>query len=274
MFNGALSGLSRDGEHYFYANPLESDGTPTRWDWHTCPCCTMNVSRLVASVGGYFVSTAADGVAFHLYGGIATEVEVAGTTVALREVSTYPWNGDIKIHVVPAAPTAFDVKLRIPGWSSGATVSVNGEAIDASRAVNGYLTIHRIWAKGDVVSLDLPMPPVRLYAHPGVIMDAGRVALKRGPLVYCVEEIDNPGGRVQRLKLPRNAELRTETRADLFDGVVTLKANALAIEESDWKTLYRTTPPQDDAATLTALPYYLWANRGQGSMVVWVPEVQ
>ncbi len=274
MFNGALSGLSRDGEHYFYANPLESDGTPTRWDWHTCPCCTMNVSRLVASVGGYFLSTADDGVAFHLYGGISTEVELAGTKVGLREVSTYPWNGDIKIHVDPANPATFDVKLRIPGWSEGAKVSVNGEAVDVAKAVNGYLTINRTWNKGDVISLDLPMPPVRLYAHPGVIMDAGRVALKRGPLVYCLEEIDNPGGRVQRLKLPRAAELRAETRADLFDGVVTLKADALAIEEGDWTTLYRTAPPTDEPATLTALPYYLWANRGQGSMMVWVPEVQ
>lgn len=274
MFNGALSGLSRDGEHYFYANPLESDGTPTRWDWHTCPCCTMNVSRLVASVGGYFLSTAPDGVAFHLYGGISTEVDIAGTKVGLREVSSYPWSGDIKIHVDPASPATFDVKLRIPGWSSGAKASVNGEAFDVGQAVNGYLTISRTWARGDVISLDLPMPPVRLYAHPGVIMDAGRVALKRGPLVYCLEEIDNPGGRVQRLKLPRMAELRAETRADLFDGVVTLRADALAIDESDWTTLYRTTPPKDEAATLTALPYYLWANRGQGSMMVWVPEVQ
>lgn len=274
MFNGALSGLSRDGEHYFYANPLESDGTPTRWAWHTCPCCTMNVSRLVASVGGYFLSAAPDGVAFHLYGGISTTVEIAGTTVALREVSTYPWSGDIAIHVDPASPATFDVKLRIPGWSSGATVLVNGEAVDVSATVNGYLTIHRVWTAGDVVRLDLPMPPVRLYAHPGVSMDAGRVALKRGPLVYCVEEIDNPGGRVQRLKLPRDAALRAETRADLFDGVVTLKADALAIAEGDWQTLYRTTPPSEDRTTLTALPYYLWANRGQGSMLVWVPELR
>jgi DUF1680 family protein len=116
------------------------------------------------------------------------------------------------------------------------------------------------------------MPLVRLYAHPGVIMDAGRVALKRGPLVYCVEEADNPGGRVQRLRLPRSATLKTSTRADLFDGVVTLTAEALAIEEADWSSLYRTTPPAEAPATLTALPYYLWANRGQGSMVVWVPE--
>ncbi len=274
MFNGALSGLSRDGEHYFYANPLESDGTPTRWDWHTCPCCTMNVSRLVASVGGYFVSTAPDGVAFHLYGGISTQVDVAGTKVALREISTYPWNGDIAIHVDPASPATFDLKLRIPGWCNGAKVSVNGQALDVTEAVNGYLTINRHWTKGDVVHLDLPMPPVRLYAHPGVIMDAGRVALKRGPLVYCLEEVDNPGGRVQRLKLPRTSQLRAETRSDLFDGVVTLKADALAIDEADWNTLYRTTPPVDERATLTALPYYLWSNRGQGSMVVWVPEAQ
>lgn len=274
MFNGALSGLSRDGEQYFYANPLESDGTPTRWDWHTCPCCTMNVSRLVASVGGYFLSTAQDGVAFHLYGGIDTEVEIAGTMVALREISTYPWSGDIRIEVDPKVPTTFDLKLRIPGWCEGAKVSVNGNAVDDAAAVDGYLTINRDWFEGDVVTMELPMPPVRLYAHPGVIMDAGRIALKRGPLVYCIEEADNPGGRVQRLKLPRDAQLKTETRADLFDGVVTLKADALAIKEGDWQALYRTDPPQDEKATLTALPYYLWANRGQGSMVVWVPEVQ
>jgi DUF1680 family protein len=274
MFNGALSGLSRDGEHYFYANPLESDGTPTRWDWHTCPCCTMNVSRLVASVGGYFVSTAESGVAFHLYGGISTSVETAGTKVALREVSNYPWSGDIKINIDPETPAQFDVKLRIPGWSHGARVSVNGQPVSTDSAVKGYLTINRTWSKGDVVSLDLPMPAVRLYAHPAVKMDAGRVALKRGPLVYCIEEADNPGGRVQRLKLPRNAELKATTRADLFDGVVTLTADALAIDESDWSTLYRTKAPQDQKSQLTALPYYLWANRGQGSMVVWIPEVQ
>src|SRR5690606_13250295 len=195
MFNGALSGLSRDGEHYFYANPLESDGTPTRWDWHTCPCCTMNVSRLVASVGGYFLSTAADGVAFHLYGGIASDVEISGTKVSLREESNYPWSGDITIHVDPETPKTFDVKLRIPGWCSDAKLAVNGDAVDVSSAKAGYVTINRLWTKGDVVTLTLPMPPVRLYAHPGVIMDAGRVALKRGPLVYCLEETDNGEGR-------------------------------------------------------------------------------
>jgi DUF1680 family protein len=271
LFNGALSGLSRDGQHYFYANPLESDGTPTRWDWHTCPCCTMNVSRLVASVGGYFVSRSENGVAFNLYGGISTAVEIGGVPVRLRETSNYPWSGDIAITVDPETPVTFDLKLRIPGWCRDAKLSVNGEAVPV-KPVNGYVTINREWQAGDTIALELPMPAERLYAHPGVIMDAGRVALRRGPLVYCIEEIDNPGGRVQRLKIRRDADLMTSTRNDLFGGVVTLSAPATAIDESDWSSLYRTAPPKEEDATLTAVPYYLWANRGQGSMVVWIPE--
>ena len=271
LFNGALSGLSRDGTHYLYANPLESDGTPRRWEWHNCPCCTMNVSRLVASVGGYFVSTAADGIALHLYGGIATTVEVAGTKVRLREVSDYPWSGAIRITLDPEAPARFDLKLRIPAWCEGASVGVNGAPVTASPE-KGYVTIAREWRAGDVVTLDLPMPAIRLYANPGVIMDAGRVALKRGPLVYCVEEADNPGGRVQRFRLPREAELEARKAADLFGGIVTIGAAAIAVDEAEFTPLYRTAPPLEKPATMTALPYFLWANREAGSMMVWVPE--
>jgi DUF1680 family protein len=271
LYNGALSGLSRDGEHYFYANPLESTGRAERWDWHNCPCCTMNVSRLVASVGGYFLSTASDGVAFHLYGGISATREVAGTSVGISEISNYPWSGDIRIAIDPAEPKAFDVKLRVPGWARSYSVAVNGKAVMAA-PVSGYITINRVWTNGDTIALDLPMPAERLYANPGVIMDAGRVALKRGPLVYCLEEADNPGGAVQRLKLPRSAELMSGTRADLFGGIVTLSAQGRALDASDWRDLYRTAPSPEAAQTLTAIPYYLWANRGRGSMVVWVPE--
>ena len=211
LYNGALSGLSRDGEHYFYANPLESDGTAERWDWHTCPCCTMNVSRLVASVGGYFVSTAPDGVAFHLYGGISTTREIAGTSVATArslELSVVGRYRDRRS--TRQRPATFDVKLRIPGWCKGAKLTVNGAAGRRSTPVNGYLTINRLWDGGDSIAPRPADAGGALYAHPGVIMDAGRVALKRGPLVYCVEEADNPGGKVQRLKLPRGAELKTD----------------------------------------------------------------
>jgi len=273
LFNNTLCGLSREGEHYFYSNPLEDDGGHTRWAWHTCPCCTMNVSRLIASVGGYFVSHSDDAIAFHLYGGISTTVPLKTGKVAVREVSNYPWSGDIKIHVDPETPAAFSVKVRIPGWSKGAKVTVNGQPVDASAAINSYLGIHRTWAKGDIVSLDLPMPAERIYAHPAVRMDVGRVALTRGPLVYCLEEADNPGGPVQRLRLPRDAELKSTTRADLFDGIVTIAAEAVALKDAGFeRDLYRTDPPSEEPATLTALPYYLWNNRQKGSMLVWVPE--
>jgi len=287
LFNGALSGLSRDGTHYFYANPLESIGfadgsaeagghsgkryTATRWDWHTCPCCTMNVSRLVASVGGYFVSHSDDAIAFNLYGGISTTVPLKSGKVALKEESNYPWSGDITISVDPETPARFPIKVRIPGWAKSWSVKVNGETV-SGKPDRGYLTIDRDWKKGDSIALDLPMPAERSYANPNVQMDVGRVALRRGPLVYCLEEVDN-GGPVQRLKLPRQAELKSTTRADLFDGIVTITAPARALVEDDWKdTLYRTAPPAEGPATLTAVPYFLWANRGEGSMLVWVPE--
>ncbi len=274
LFNGALTGLSRDGEHYFYSNPLDSDGRHSRWAWHTCPCCTMNSSRLVASVGGYFVSASDDAVAFHLYGGISTRVRLAGGTVALRETSTYPWSGSIRIAVDPEAPADFTVKLRIPGWAKGAEASVNGKPVDVTAGTtNGYLSIARQWRAGDTIALELPMPAERIYAHPAVKEDIGRVALKRGPLVYCVEETDNPGGPVQQLRLPRTARVEPRMREDLFDGVVTLTASGERDDASGWGDgLYRSAPPQAVPSPLTAIPYYLWNNREKGSMEVWVSE--
>ena len=272
MYNGALSGLSREGTHYFYSNPLESRGQHGRWAWHVCPCCTMNVSQLVASVGGYFLSTREDGVAFHLYGGIEATVAVAGTTVALREKSVYPWSGEIRINVDPEAPATFDLKLRIPAWAKGASVTVNGEPVPLG-TTRGYATVSRVWSKGDVVALNLPMPPERIYAHPLVRMDVGRVALRRGPLIYCAEEADNPGQPVQTLELPREARLETAWRNDLFDGVVTLTAPAKRLAPGDGAdALYSTRRPATHDATLTAIPYFLWANREAGSMEVWITE--
>jgi DUF1680 family protein len=274
LFNNALTGLSRDGEHYFYSNPLDSDGRHSRWAWHTCPCCTMNASRLIASVGGYFVSHSDDAIAFHLYGGFSTKVALEAGNVSLRETSTYPWSGDIRIEVEPDALMEFTLKLRIPGWARGAKASVNGKAIAVELAtVNGYLSMSRTWRQGDFVSLELPMPPERIYAHPAVSKDVGRVALKRGPLVYCVEETDNPGGPVQSLKLPRQSEIKAKQRDDVFDGIVTLSAEARRLRDGDWRdTLYRTEPPVEGPVTLTALPYYLWNNRERGSMMVWISE--
>ncbi|UVC15114.1 glycoside hydrolase family 127 protein [Mesorhizobium onobrychidis] len=274
LFNGALTGLSRDGERYFYSNPLASDGRRSRWAWHPCPCCTMNTSRLIASVGGYFVSASENAIAFHLYGGISTNIQLATGNVFLRETSAYPLFGSIRIEVSPHAPAEFTINLRIPGWAHEAEASVGGCAVDVTACTrNGYLSISRLWNAGDIIALELPMSPERIYAHPLVKQDIGRVALKRGPLVYCVEEVDNPGGAVQQLKLPRDAWIETVERGDLFDGVVTLTASAERVEDQGWgDSLYRNAPPIVSGCRLTALPYYLWDNRAKGSMQVWLLE--
>ena len=274
LYNGALSGLSRDGEHYFYENPLESDGKHTRWAWHTCPCCTMNVSRLVASVGGYFYSTGKDVLAAHLYGGNSATVDIGGRKVNVKETSNYPWSGKINLAINPEAASEFTVKLRIPGWARNATARVNGAAIDvAGNLKDGYLAIRRTWKAGDVVDLELPMPVERVYAHPAVKADIGRTALKRGPLVYCAEQVDNPAVPLDRIRLPRAARLATGERADLFDGIVTVTAEGMAADAADWKdSLYRREPAAETPQSWTAVPYYLWNNREPGKMLVWIPE--
>ena len=170
----------------------------------------------------------------------------------------------------PNSPSSF----AFPGWAKGAKASVNGEPVDVTAGTtNGYLSIARQWRAGDTIALELPMPPERIYAHPAVKEDIGRVALKRGPLVYCVEEIDNPGGPVQQLRLPRTASVEPRMRGDLFDGIVTLTASAEREDASGWGDgLYRSAPPQAMPSHLTAIPYYLWNNREKGSMQVWVSE--
>ena len=134
LYNGALSGLSRDGENYFYDNKLESDGSHRRWAWHACPCCTMNVSRLVASVGGYFYSVGANVIAVHLYGGNTAELEMSGRKVRIEETSSYPWSGAIRIAVHPEGSGPFSLRLRVPAWAHGASATVNGAPIDVARA--------------------------------------------------------------------------------------------------------------------------------------------
>ena len=267
LYNGALVGLSREGSEYFYANPLESDGTHGRWTWHHCPCCTMNVSRLVASVGGYAFSAGAEGIAQHLYGGFETTVEAGGTQVRIAEESNYPWDGDIAIAVDPATPATFTLSLRIPSWADGATATINGQAVPVTRD-RGYWRITRAWEAGDSVTLSLPMPTQRIFAHPSVGVDGGRVALKRGPLVYCLESPDN-GGPVQHLRLPRGSAVNAE-RHDIFDGIVALTARGMRLDPAG--PLYTTAPPPAAETGLTAIPYYLWANRGPASMQVWIAE--
>jgi uncharacterized protein len=272
LYNGALSGLSRDGTHYFYENPLESDGSQHRWEWHPCPCCTMNVSRVIASVGGYFYSVGTDVVAVHLYGGNAARLDLAGRTVRLRQDTDYPWSGRVRIEVDPGREATFALRLRIPGWARSHDLQVNGAPAPGA-LVRGYRELHRTWQAGDVVTLDLPMPVERLYAHPDVRAGIGRVCLKRGPLVYCVEQVDNPDVPVGRLRLRRAATLRAEVRPELLEGIVTLEGEAELTAEEGWEgRLYRSQPPTTRKVMFTAVPYYFWNNRGANRMLVWLHE--
>jgi DUF1680 family protein len=271
LYNGALAGLSREGTHYFYENRLESDGTHRRWEWHTCPCCTMNVSRLIASVGGYFYATGEDMIAVHLYGASLARLSLDGRTVRIRQVTDYPWSGKIKLTIDPETPARFALRLRIPGWVRDAKMKLNGKALDATQTTPGYAVIHREWMAGDEVELDLPTPVERIYAHPDVHADIGRVCLKRGPLIYCVEAADNPSFSIPRLRLPGDAEILSIGRADLFDGIVGLEAEGRLAE--NWNgDLYRAAPPSGSPARVFAIPYYLWSNRQPGRMTVWIPE--
>ncbi|MCD7111386.1 glycoside hydrolase family 127 protein [Rhizobium sp. DKSPLA3] len=272
LFNGALSGISRDGEHYFYENVLESHGQNRRWKWHYCPCCPTNIARLITSLGGYVYSATDADLAVHLYGANTAEITLGQTIVRLTQDTRYPWDGDIRLALKLETPSSFTLHLRIPGWCGAARVTVNGEAVDVETEVTkGYVAIQRTWCEGDEVRLSFDMPVDRLYAHPAVGEDAGRVALKRGPVVYCVEETDI-GTEPQRLRLPAEARLDVAYDPDLLGGAAVLTGEALEAETGDWDGLYRTTPPALTPRAFKAIPYHLWANRDPGAMLVWLNE--
>jgi DUF1680 family protein len=272
VFNGALSGIARDGEHYFYENVLESHGQHRRWKWHYCPCCPTNIARLIASLGSYFYTTKPDELAVHLYGANTAEAEIGGQIVRIAQETAYPWDGDIALTLKPETPLHFTLRLRMPGWCNKASVSVNGAEIDVAAAEKGYLAIARQWAAGDVVRIGFDMPVERLYAHPQASEDAGRVALKRGPVVYCAEEADL-GFAPQVLTLPADAEISASFDPTLLGGAVRLSASASKTSDTGWEgQLYRRERPKTEATHLNAIPYHLWANRQSGGMLVWLRE--
>jgi DUF1680 family protein len=270
LYNGAISGLALDGSMFFYENPLESRGAHNRWKWHRCPCCPPNIGRLVAAVGCHMYGVAKDAVAVHLYGDSTARFEVAGTTVHLTQTTRYPWDGAVALAVGLDAPARFTLHLRIPGWSRGTQLSINGETVDLKGVMqNGYAAIAREWANGDQVQLNLDMAVQQVRAHPEVRQDAGRVALRRGPLVYCLEQTDNGIG-LNRVSVAERTPFECRFDPDLLDGLTTLSASVRADETSDWTTLYRTEPVTTKATSIKAVPYFAWDNRSPGEMLVWL----
>jgi hypothetical protein len=181
----------------------------------------------------------------------------------------------VSIRVNTAAPASFGLRLRLPGWCSTPQVAVNGEAVDlASSVEGGYVLIAREWQDGDTITLNLPMPAERVYAHPAVHADVGSVSLRRGPIVYCLEQADHDTP-LHRVLLPTNAELRPRFDAELLGGVVVLEGQGVALSGAGWEgTLYRTAPPELEPCSVRAIPYYAWDHREPGPMTVWVREQQ
>ncbi|MBP7706581.1 MAG: glycoside hydrolase family 127 protein [Candidatus Aminicenantes bacterium] len=279
LYNGVLSGISLSGDRFFYPNPLASFGQHERVPWFSCACCPPNVARILTSVPGYFYAASKDEVYVNLYAQGTGKMKVAGTDLELVQTTEYPWQGDVRIEVKPAREAAFTLAVRIPGWAQNrpvptdlyaypepaaglATLKVNGEAVDLGALDKGYALVTRTWKSGDVVELSLPMAVRRVFAHDAVEADRGRVAVERGPLVYCAEWTDN-GGRVANLVLPDAASLTAESRPDLLNGVVVIKGEAEAAVEKGGRIVSEKTP-------LTLIPYYAWANRGKGEMAVWL----
>ena len=281
LYNGFLCGVSLDGDTFFYANLLEVDPQapyfrkrerikPFRQGWFDTACCPPNVIRTLASLGKYLYSESPEGIAVHLYVSGEVSAEVGETTVNLKQETDYPWDGDVKITVETESGKEFELRLRIPGWCKDATLEINGSPV-AYQAENGYALLSRTWLRGDTVRLRMAMPVERIYSDRRVSSSAGKVALQRGPIVYCLEEVDNGGG-LNSVVLPRDAELKIEYEESLLGGAVTVKTAAMQIEKSAEQPLYSTNPGRLTPITIKAVPYALWGNREQGEMLVWINE--
>ncbi len=280
LYNAFLAGVSLAGDRFFYQNPLMSYGNYERFSWINVPCCPPNVVRLLASLGGYVYARRENDLYVNLFVGSSARVTLGGSAVSIAQQTRYPWDGRVTIAIAPDRPTRFAVHLRVPGWARNQvlpgelyryldadgetpTVKVDGVAFPIAMD-KGYARIDRTWRKGDEIELQLPMAVRRVVADPQVRDDQGRVALMRGPLVYCLEWPDN-GGHALNALIDDHAPLASRFRADLLNGVQVITANASTVERTADAAGVRAEP-----RSLVAIPYFAWANRGMGEMAVWI----
>ena len=280
LYNGVISGVSLSGNKFFYDNPLESSGQHERQAWFGCACCPGNITRFVASVPGYTYAVLGNDLFVNLYCQSTANIDVQKNNVELKQVSEYPWDGKVAITVNPAKSTAFALKLRIPGWAENSPVPtdlyafadklttpvqvlVNGKAV-ATTKDKGYISINRQWKKGDRVELALPMPVRRIQASDKVADDRGKMAIERGPIMYCIEGADQADKHVFNKFIPENAPISFQFNKDLLNGVMVLSGTARQLEK-DGNTVVQKDVP------FTAIPYSTWQNRGANEMAVWIP---
>jgi len=289
MYNGFLGAQSLDGRSWFYKNIIRrydenhkasglSDMAQRKQPGRNAICCPSNVLRTIAELSSYFYSMDDSGVWVHHYGGSKVNVTLAsGRPFSFEQVTEYPWNGEVRI-VIAEAPTAeVKLRLRIPGWSSGATIAVNGQPMNAAPQ-HGYATVGRVWRAGDTLTLVMPMQSQLIVADPRVEETRNQVAVMRGPVVYCVESQDLPSGvKVPDVYLSQYATFKpsrglADSKEPLAASVVSLKGRGLGLQSDNWTSLYR---PLGNASLrafdLTLIPYFAWSNRGKSAMSVWLP---
>lgn len=294
VYNGFLAGVSLEGNSFFYDNPLASYGKHSRSPWFGCSCCPANVVRFLPSLPGYIYAVRGEEIYVNLFIGGSASVPIENNRVSLVQETNYPWDGKIRIRVDPESPEAFAMNVRIPGWARNVplpgglyryigtetkegVVKVNGQ-VQPSKLDRGYMCLEKEWKAGDLIELDLPMPVRRVVCVDQVEANIGRVALMRGPLVYCAEAIDN-NGHTSNLALSGESKLDVAFEKDLLGGVCTIQGIATAVmnsldggEEIKGNEPFIMTLFHGDDQPFKAIPYYAWAHRGPGEMDVWLAE--
>ena len=286
LYNTVLGGMALDGKHFFYVNPLEVQPKslkfnhiydhvkPVRQRWFGCACCPPNIARLLTSLGHYIYTPREEALYINLYVGNQVEIPVGEKTLRLRISGDYPWREQVKIVIESPSTVNHTLALRLPDWCEGPHITLNGAPVTQDIR-QGYLHIHHLWQEGDTLMLTLPMPVRRVYGNPLVRHQAGQVALQRGPLVYCLEEADN-GANLHNLALPADSEFRVFEGKGIFAHKMLIQAEGVTHDaaEAGSEALWQYDRPavQRQPKTLTFIPWFSWANRGEGEMRIWVDE--
>lgn len=249
LYNGALAGISLGGDRFFYVNPLESKGDHHRQEWYGCACCPSQLSRFLPSIGNYIYASSDDALWVNLYIGNTGQIRIGETDILLTQETDYPWDGSVKLTISTSQPLEKEIRLRIPNWCKTYDLSINGKRINVSEE-KGYAVI-KDWKSQDVIALDMDMPVEIVAADPHVKENFGKRVIQRGPLVYCMEEIDNPE-YFDQIQLSPSTTFQTAFVSDILNGIKTIKTNGRA-------------------QSATFIPYYAWDNRKAGKMRVWIP---
>lgn len=268
LYNGVLAGYSLDGKKYFYVNPLASGGSHHRSEWFGCACCPPNVARTLAELGGYAYATTSDSLSINLFIQGSVDCKVGSQDVQLDVKTNYPWDGLVEVHFGLKKPTEFRLRLRVPAWSPGRSVTVNG-ASDTLTFSQGYVSTKRLWKNGDVVKFNIDVSPRFVAANPKVKSNIGRLALGAGPLIYCLEQADN-SAPIHELSVPASADWKPIKIKGLPG--VTGYATMGETTSSAWPGGLYSTAPKVKPVRVVAVPYCFWDNREAGQMAVWIPS--